>query len=170
MSDPLFVLDRLRKAFNRHDLDTLAQCFSPRAVLVAPDGIGEDREEIASYYGQFMEAFPDSRCTPQTVTVLGDTLIAEYTLTGVHKGPWLMPGGGIVEPTSRPITVRACSLSFVEDGFIVSHRIFYDQFELAAQLGGRLSFDECEDEPLSDGGPPEMSLRPPTPVRVAGLM
>jgi predicted ester cyclase len=150
MSDLVRALDRLRKAFNRHDLEALAQCFSLRAVLVAPDGVGQDREEIASYYGQFIEAFPDSRCTPQSVILTGDTLVAEYTLTGVHKGPWLMPGGGVVEATGRPITVRACSLSYVEDGLIASHRIFYDQLELAAQLGGGLCFGETETEFYAD--------------------
>jgi predicted ester cyclase len=142
MSDLVDPMQRLRKAFNRHDLDALAQCFGPRAVLVAPDGIGQDREEIASYYGQFMEAFPDSRCTPQSVITSGDTLVAEYTLTGTHKGPFLVPGGGVAEATLRPITVRACSVSIVEDGLIVSHRIFYDQLELVAQLGGSVWFED----------------------------
>ncbi|TDD57191.1 DUF4440 domain-containing protein [Nonomuraea terrae] len=140
MSDPLDVLVQLRRTFNRHDLDGLAGCFSPRAVLVAPDGIGQDREEVASYYGQFMEAFPDSMCTPKSVTISGDTLVAEYTLTGTHKGLYLVPGGEVLEPTGRPIAVRACSLSEVADGYITSHRIFYDQLELGAQLGGVITF------------------------------
>jgi hypothetical protein len=135
-------LERLRKAFNCHDLDALACCFSQRAVLVAPDGVGQDREEVASYYGQFMEAFPDSMCTPQAVTVSGDTLVAEYTISGSHKGPFLAPGGDVVEPTMSLITVRACSVSLVEEDHIVSHRIFYDQLELAAQIGGRLRFGD----------------------------
>jgi hypothetical protein len=135
-------LNRLRKTFNRHDLDGLAGCFGQRAALVAPDGVGQDREEIISYYGLFIEAFPDSMCTPQWVTTSDDTVVAEYTLTGTHNGPYLVPGGGIVEATRRPIAVRACSVSLVEDGLIVSHRIFYDQLELTAQLGGRLQFEE----------------------------
>jgi predicted ester cyclase len=145
MSDLRSALERLRQTFNRHDLDALAQCFGERAVLVAPDGIGQDREEIASYYGQFIEAFPDSMCTPQSVTTSGDTLVAEYTLTGTHNGPFLVPGGEVVEATGRPITVRACSLSLVEDDLIASHRIFYDQLELAAQLGGFLRFGQSEE-------------------------
>lgn len=145
LSDPLRPLNQLRKSFNRHDLDALARCFDQHAVLVAPDGIGQDREEIASYYGLFMEAFPDSMCTPQSVTVSGDTAVAEYTLTGTHSAPYLAPGGGMVEPTWRPITVRACSVSIVENGHIVSHRIFYDQLEVVAQLGGSLVFEEGEE-------------------------
>ncbi|WP_405146455.1 ester cyclase [Sphaerisporangium sp. NBC_01403] len=144
MSDLLSALNGLRKSFNHHDLDALAQCFSERAVLVAPDGIGQDRDEIASYYGLFIEAFPDSACTPQSVHESGDTITAEYTFTGTHKGPFLVPGGGVVEATLRPITVRACCVSFVEDGLIASHRIYYDQLELAAQLGGSLCFKEPE--------------------------
>ncbi|MDH2427503.1 nuclear transport factor 2 family protein [Sphaerisporangium sp. TRM90804] len=144
MSDVIHCLDRLRKAFNRHDLDELGNCFGLHAVLVAPDGIGQERDEIASYYGQFMEAFPDSRCTPQSVLPTIDSLAAEYTLTGTHKGPWLVPGGGVIEATLRPIAIRACSVSYVEDGLIVSHRIYYDQFELAAQVGARLCFADAE--------------------------
>ncbi|MFG1706540.1 ester cyclase [Nonomuraea sp. M3C6] len=144
MSDPRRPLERLRKTFNRHDLDGLADTFSRGAVLVAPDGVGQDRDEIVSYYGAFIEAFPDSRCTPQSVTICGDTLVAEYTLTGTHEGPYLMPGGGVAEATGRSILVRACSVSTVEDDHIVSHRIYYDQLELGAQLGGSLRLAEHE--------------------------
>ncbi|MBC6463792.1 ester cyclase [Actinomadura sp. HBU206391] len=143
-SDPRRPLDQLGKYFNRHDLDGLARSFAQHAVLVAPDGVGQDREEIASYYGLFMEAFPDSMCTPQSVTMSRDTVVAEYTLTGTHSGPYLLPGGEFVEATRRPITVRACSVSIVEDGVIVSHRIFYDQLELVAQLGGSVMFRDDE--------------------------
>ncbi|GAA2080198.1 ester cyclase [Actinomadura alba] len=145
VSDLIRPLDRLRKTFNRHDLDGLATSFHQRAVLVAPDGVGQDRDEIASYYGVFMEAFPDSMCTPKAVTTSGDTVVAEYTLTGTHKGLYLAPGGELVEPTGRPITVRACSVSIVEDGVIVNHRIFYDQLEVISQIGGSPRFGAGEE-------------------------
>jgi predicted ester cyclase len=144
VSDHRRVLNRLRKTFNRHDLDGLAHCFSENAVLVAPDGVGQDRVEVTSYYGMFIEAFPDSMCTPQSVTMSGDTVVAEYTLTGTHSGPYLVPGGDMLEATWRPITVRACSVSIVEDDHITSHRIYYDQLELTAQLGGSACFGEDE--------------------------
>ena len=48
MSEVLRPLDRLRQAINRHDLDALARCFDEPAVLVAPDGIAENKEEIPS--------------------------------------------------------------------------------------------------------------------------
>ncbi|MBB6472755.1 ester cyclase [Sphaerisporangium rubeum] len=133
---------RLKNAFNRHDLDALAGCFSSMAVLVAPDGIGQDREEIASYYAQFLEAFPDSMVTPLSLAVCGDTLVSEYTISGTHKGPYLAAGGEVAEATGRPIAVRACCWTVVEDdGLISSHRVFYDQLELVVQIGGTLAFD-----------------------------
>ncbi|MFC6085174.1 ester cyclase [Sphaerisporangium aureirubrum] len=141
MSSSENAVVRLGKAFNRHDLDALAGCFTRMAVLVAPDGIGQDREEIASYYAQFMEAFPDSMVTPLSLAETGDTLVAEYTITGTHKGPYLAAGGEVAEATGRPIAVRACCWTVVEDGLIASHRIFYDQLELAAQIGGFICFD-----------------------------
>lgn len=142
MSEVLVALDRLRQAINRHDLDSLAQCFDERAVLVAPDGIAENREEIASYYAEWFEAFPDLVITPQSVTMFGDTLSSEFTISGTHKGALLVPGGDVLEATGRPITVRSCSFSTVEGGLIISHRLFYDQLEMAAQIGGALFFGE----------------------------
>ncbi|MBX6383050.1 MAG: ester cyclase [Microbispora sp.] len=141
MSEVLRAVDRLRQAINRHDLDALAKCFDERAVLVAPDGIADNREEIASYYGEWMEAFPNMVITPQSVTMYGDTVAAEFTISGTHKGPLLIPGGEVLAATGRPVLVRSCSFSTVEDGVILSHRLFYDQLEMAAQLGGRLAFD-----------------------------
>ncbi|MEO3814595.1 nuclear transport factor 2 family protein [Sphaerisporangium sp. B11E5] len=145
MSSSENAVVRLKRAFNRHDLEALAACFSRMAVLVAPDGIGQDREEIASYYAQFLEAFPDSMVTPLSLAVSGDTLVSEYTITGTHKGPYLAAGGEVAEPTGRCIAVRACCWTVVEDdGLIASHRIFYDQLELAAQIGGTLCFNGKE--------------------------
>ncbi|OPG05568.1 ester cyclase [Microbispora sp. GKU 823] len=142
MSEVLRAVDRLRQAINRHDLDALALCFDERAVLVAPDGIAENREEITSYYGDWMEAFPNMVITPQSVTMFGDTVAAEFTISGTHKGPLLVPGGDVLEGTGRSILVRSCSFSTVEDGLILSHRLFYDQLEMAAQIGGCLFFSD----------------------------
>ncbi|WP_169951665.1 nuclear transport factor 2 family protein [Microbispora sp. H11081] len=142
MSEVLRAVDRLRQAINRHDLDALARCFDERAVLVAPDGIAECREEIASYYSQWMEAYPNMVITPQSVTMFADTVAAEFTISGTHKGPLLVPGGDVLEATGRPVLVRSCSFSTVEDGLILSHRLFYDQLEMAAQIGGFLSFPD----------------------------
>jgi hypothetical protein len=141
MSEVLEAVDRLKEAYNRHDLDALARCFDDGSVLVSPDGIAEGPEQIASLYGQFMEAFPDTMVTPQSLVVSSRTLASEYTITGVHKGPFLIPGGGVLEETGRPITVRACCVTSVEGGVIASHRIYYDQLELVTQLGGCALFE-----------------------------
>ena len=143
MPDVRLAVERLKVAYNDHDLVELARCFSPRPVLVSPDGIAEDREQIASYYATFMEAFPDTIVTPQSVVATHDCLAAEFTITGTHKGPFLMPGGGVFDATQRLITVRACSLSTIEEGLIASHRIYYDQLELIAQIGAPLP---CSDD------------------------
>ncbi len=145
MSDPREAVGRLRDAYNSHDLDAIGRSFGERSVLVSPDGIAEGGEEIASLYGQFIEAFPDTKVTIQSVVMFRDTVAAEYTISGTHKGQFLVPGGGVCEPTGRPITVRACSFSTVEDDLIVSHRVYYDQLELGTQIGGRLHFEECEE-------------------------
>lgn len=63
------------------------------------------------------------------------------------------------QATGRPITVGACSVSIVADGLIASHRIYYDQLELATQLGGNLCFGMANCDVGPDG---EWTNRPST--------
>ncbi|WP_244359807.1 nuclear transport factor 2 family protein [Microbispora triticiradicis] len=63
MPDARRLKERLHNAFNRHDLDEVIQCHSKDAVLVTPAGVAEGHEQIASYYEDLFEGFPDMRIT-----------------------------------------------------------------------------------------------------------
>jgi steroid delta-isomerase-like uncharacterized protein len=129
------VTDELVAAFNAHDFDTAASFFGPRAIYVCPGGIAEGREEIASYFALYFEGLPDIKITPHSGTACGDLVVIEWTVTGTHTGPFLLPTGGAVQATGRRVAVRGCDIRTMEDGLIASQRVYYDQLEMLTQLG-----------------------------------
>jgi limonene-1,2-epoxide hydrolase len=127
---------RLTDAMNDHDLHRVLEFFSPDAVLVSPIGVAEGREQIAWLYEQFFLGFPDFHLTVWfEVTDCDMPAIVEWTATGTHTGPFLLPDGRELEGTGRHITLRGTCVSFIEDGEIITHREYYDQLELYSQLG-----------------------------------
>ncbi|GGO00993.1 hypothetical protein GCM10010116_01690 [Microbispora rosea subsp. aerata] len=136
MSDPWAVKRRLAEALNEHDLEGVIEVFSPDAVLVSPFGIAEGYEQIGWMYEQVFKSFPDFHVMVWYEAVRCDApLMTEWTATGTHLGPLLLPSGNVLEGTSRRVTFRGTCASFVEDGKIKTHREYFDQLELYSQLG-----------------------------------
>ncbi|MFD0735181.1 ester cyclase [Planotetraspora mira] len=136
MSAPWNVKRRLTEAINAHDVHRIAELFTPDGVLVSPAGVAEGREQIAWIYEQLFKGFPDCRLTPWYEVYDCDApLMAEWTVTGTHTGPFLLPDGSEIEPTGRRITIRGSCASFVENDKITTHREYFDQLELYTQLG-----------------------------------
>nr|WP_062339593.1 ester cyclase [Herbidospora sakaeratensis] len=135
MSDPWDIRRRLSDLINAHDMSGLLRMYSPDAVLVAPAGIAEGRDEIAWFYEQAFCAFPDYRQTAWLEVPGDDPMVREWVFTGTHLGNLLLPDGREVEPTGRHITVRAACMTYVVDEMVVTHRDYYDQLELFSQLG-----------------------------------
>ncbi|WP_203880721.1 ester cyclase [Planotetraspora kaengkrachanensis] len=131
---------RLGKAINAHDLQAVLDCYCPNAVYVTPSGVAEGHEQIAWIYEQLFRSFPDIHLTPWFE--LGDCenpAVTEWTMTGTHTGPLLLPDGRELQGTGRKISLRATCSTFVGDGKIKTHREYFDQLELYSQLGLRLS-------------------------------
>ncbi|GAA0980310.1 hypothetical protein GCM10009555_046520 [Acrocarpospora macrocephala] len=127
---------QLKNAINAHDLQRVLDCYSPDAVYVAPSGIAEGHEEIAWHYEQYFKGFPDFHATAWLeLAECAIPAVTEWTYTGTHTGPFLLPDGHVIERTGHRITVRASCAAHIEDGKIITHREYYDQLELYSQLG-----------------------------------
>ncbi|MEW9530908.1 ester cyclase [Microbispora sp. NPDC049125] len=125
----------LCEAINDHDVRRVLEFYSPDAVYVAPAGVAEGHEQIAWLYEHFFKGFPDYHLTAWYEVECDNPTVTEWTVTGTHTGPFLLPDGRELEGTGRPITLRATCLSYVENGKIKTHREYFDQLELYTQLG-----------------------------------
>ncbi|MFC4532666.1 ester cyclase [Sphaerisporangium dianthi] len=141
MSTSREIVRRLIEAINAHDLPRVLECYNPDAVLVTPAGIAEGWDEIASFYEQFFAGFADFRQTAWLEEDRDDhdPAITEWTLTGTHTGPFLLPDGHVLEGTGRRVAVRASCAAHIENGRIMTHREYLDQLELYSQLGFTLT-------------------------------
>ncbi|MBX6169522.1 MAG: ester cyclase [Thermobispora bispora] len=135
MGEARRVRDRYNAAFNAHDMDALLGTVSPDGAFLTPEGIAEGREQLCSYLEEFWAAFPDVHLVVLEAFELGDLTLDEVVLIGTHRGPYLGPSGTVVPPTGRPLNLRACYVCAIENGLIVSMRLYFDQLELLSQLG-----------------------------------
>ncbi|WP_182873753.1 ester cyclase [Microbispora sp. H10670] len=136
MSDFWALKHRMADAINAHDLHEILSHYSPDAVYVGPSGVAEGFEQIAWVYEQIFAAFPDFHVTAwYEVADCENPAVTEWTYTGTHTGPLLLPDGREIAGTGCRITLRATCTSFVENGKIKTHREYFDQLELYSQLG-----------------------------------
>ncbi|MBO4275567.1 ester cyclase [Microbispora triticiradicis] len=132
----------LADALNDHDVHRLVDLFTEDAVFVSPVGLMEGREQIGWFFEQFFQGFPDLHLAVwYEATGTDNPLMVEWTVTGTHAGPFLLPDGRELDATGRRITLRGSCASFVENGKIATHREYFDQLELYTQLGLHLASD-----------------------------
>ncbi|GAA3840334.1 nuclear transport factor 2 family protein [Streptomyces phyllanthi] len=131
------VMDRLTEAVTTaRDPKAIAECFAQDAVAVTPDaGELRGRDHIVEYFEQVAEMFPQPTYTSLRKYETGDTAIDEGFLGGRNTGPIALPDGETIPATQREVRIRGCDLATVEDGVIVSYRLYFDQAELFTQLG-----------------------------------
>lgn len=153
---------RLADAVNAHDMQGVLACYSADAVFVTPSGVAEGHEQIAWFYEQFFRGFPDFRATAWFEVAEHDNpAITEWTYTGTHSGPFLLPDGREIQGTGRRVSLRATCASHVEDGKITTHREYFDQLELYSQLGFGLT--ELTPEPTPEREEQDVPARSPHP-------
>ncbi|MEU6431925.1 nuclear transport factor 2 family protein [Microbispora sp. NPDC046973] len=130
------LLDALTDAISSQDEERVVRCFSPRAVFVTPAGVVEGREQIGWYFRQLFTAFPDMHNETTTWAVLDDTIVTEWTFSGTHTGPLLLPGGTEIMGTGRRVVLPAAgAYTMGDDGAFASGRVYYDQLAFYRQTG-----------------------------------
>ncbi len=100
-TSPLSVIERLRDATNRHDLDALAACFDPdyRSEFPAhPDRAFRGHAQMRKNWTQIFGALPDIESVLLGCVAQGDTVWAEWEWRGTR------PDG--VRQMMRGVTVQ----------------------------------------------------------------
>ena len=111
-----FAYEVFAEEYVRHDL---------RATAAIPGPAGQ--KKIAD---DFRAAFPDLRMAIDFLFGEGEWVVARWTATGTHTGPW-----GGVEPTGRPIVFSAVNIVRFDDGKVVEIWNHRDDLGLMEQLG-----------------------------------
>jgi limonene-1,2-epoxide hydrolase len=116
---PADVVERLRNAMNRHDLEAFLDCFDPAYRSEQPvhpnRGFG-GREQVEKNWSALFEGIPDFHAELLATATEGDTLWSEWHWTGTRA-------------SEAPLDVRGVTLFGIEDGRIVSGRLYMEEVE-----------------------------------------
>ena len=130
----LALLEQHYDNLTNNDLDAEAALFSPDVETVTPNGTLKGIDEFRALGEAFQTAMSDMRHEVVRCWEVGDTVVAECVFSGVHTGPMNGPGGSI-PPSGNAVAFPYADFLTFRDGRCVSHRIYWDNVSLLAQLG-----------------------------------
>ena len=135
MSEARDLVDEFTRVFNTRDWSEAPAVLSPDVSSTAP-GAGTiiGIEPFLEFAKGFAAALPDSRLEVDTVIEAGNRVVSEGRYTGTHTGTLMSPQGP-VPPTGRKLSLPYADVFEVEAGRIARHRTYYDQMDMAQQLG-----------------------------------
>ncbi len=119
--DPAMVLEQLRQAINRHDLDALAACFAPDYLSefpAHPDRAFRGHEQMAKNWGRIFGGVPDLAATLVGCTVAGATAWAEWDWRGNRRD-------------GAAFALRGVTIQGIVAGRIVWTRLYMEPVEAA---------------------------------------
>lgn len=135
MAQARTVMDRMTSAIMNKDIGGALRCYADDAVAVTPEGELTGREQIIEWLQSFAEAFPDMDFKYVAQHEAGNVAIDEGYVVGTNTGPLVLTPEETIPATGKAVRLRACDCATVEDGVIVRHNFYYDQFEMMGQLG-----------------------------------
>ena len=119
------VVERLHQAMNRHDLEGLLACIDPAYRSEQPAhpnrGFG-GREQVEQNWAALFDGIPDFHAQLLATATEGQTLWSEWHWTGTRAN-------------EAPLDVRGVTLFTVENGRIVSGRLYMEEVE---EAGGNI--------------------------------
>lgn len=140
------TLERLYDAYNRHDLNEVAELYSSAGSHedVAMDRIAHGAEAITEGLGQFYEALPDARWDAEHISGRGNRACAAYVLTGTllgRLGPFAPDGQRIRLPGVHVLETDP-------DGQIIRSTDYWDLDAFVGQLNAPIGPVERSETPI----------------------
>ena len=120
-TDAIAVVERLRDAINRHDLDALVDCFSDDYASEQPAHPGRafsGNQQVRANWGQMFGGVPDLRAELLRAAVDGDTVWAEWLWRGTRAD-------GV------PLNMIGVTILGVADGRLAWARLYMEPLEEA---------------------------------------
>lgn len=134
MSTPLDLLRRHYAAVDAGDLDADEALFDAEVETVNPMGTLSSFKEFRAVNEALLAALSSTRHEIVRSFTEGDTVVVEGHFTGRHTGPMHTPDGEL-PPTGNTVTFPFADFFQVRDGRCVSHRVYWDNMAMMAQLG-----------------------------------
>ena len=135
MPDSRNTFEAWIEAFNSHDEAAIRAVTADTCVFEGPGGVRlEGADACVAYTMGWLTAFSDAKIHVNTVVVDGDWVAMTGMFKGTHDGTLSGPEGD-VPATGRRLEGRCSQFVRFEDGKSVEEYLYYDQMDVATQLG-----------------------------------
>ena len=131
-NEPKAIVERFfEEAINQRKLEVLQEIIAPdfRGNILEYEQTSNTREEITEMLGRVFVAFPDYHQIIHAWIVEGEMVVARWTTTGTHQGPY----NGIA-PTGKVIHEHGIDIFRVVEGQIVEHWVELDVLGIFKQM------------------------------------
>lgn len=130
------LMNRFTEALVAGDLDALREVYDKDVVVTTPDaGTLNGIEAFLEWNGAFVGAFSERDYHSERELETDECAIDQGEFIGTHTGPLEQPDGTSLPPTGKQIRMRGADIATVSGGRIVKHDFYFDQADLAVQLG-----------------------------------
>ena len=133
MGSLLDLVQRHYRNAESGDLDAFDALFDSDVETVIPGGTLKGIGEFKAFGEAFTNAMSDARHEIVRSFESGDTVVVEGVFSGRHTGPMVTPEGTI-PPSGNAVAFPYADFLQVRDGKCLSHRIYWDNVGLMAQL------------------------------------
>src|SRR3989442_2317487 len=135
MIDSKALIERGLKAFNAHDLESVARDAAPDIVATAPGRVKVNGPQAVKEYQQtFITAFPDARIDAKKIIAQGRTVVVEGVFNGTNNGTLKTPMGDI-PATGKKVSGEFLQVFEIDRGLVKRNHLMFDQVDLMTQLG-----------------------------------
>jgi len=125
------LFDRRLKATNEHDVESLADVYTPDAVVESPlGGTHQGRAAIESVAAAFFSALGDLKMTQDALIIENDRVVQVVTVSGTDTGGFMG-----MSPTGKPALLPMVIVCTIKDGLITHERRIYDFTGMLVQIG-----------------------------------
>jgi steroid delta-isomerase-like uncharacterized protein len=131
-SEIVDLIARFQEAWNRRDVDALANFHTEDCLVESPVAGGEarGREAITRSYEAFFHAFPDLAITYDEPLIDSNRVVLISRISGTDRGGFLG-----LQPSGRHVDFPCVLIYDLENGLITRERRIYDFTGLAVQVG-----------------------------------
>lgn len=133
MSEPREVVARAHAAANADDHEQHLNLYAEDALITTPGNHSAGRDSIGDFARTWQKACPDAQVIVGNQIVDGNMVAEEFTFDGTHTETLALPDGDI-PATHRHLIVRGALFMRVEEGKIVSERVYLDELDIMSQL------------------------------------
>jgi steroid delta-isomerase-like uncharacterized protein len=135
MSDTRTAFDAWINAFNAHDEAAIRASTADDCIFEGPGGVRlEGGDATTGYAMAWLNAFSDAQIHVDSVLIDGNWAAMTGVFKGTHDGTLSGPEGD-VPATGRRLEGRCSQFVRFDDGKSVEEYLYYDQMDVATQLG-----------------------------------